>query len=165
MLLAANPLDDIRNARQVSGVVINGRYTDRAALDSRREALADRYRELRDINTRVDVALAADMPKDSIVKLMTLHEGDSEAQNTIEQRINAAGYGAAFADDMDRSIAILRMNTELFPASANTWDSLGEVTLYLGNRDDALRFYRKALEVDPDLASAAEQIQKLEAGE
>ncbi|HEX8169074.1 MAG TPA: amidohydrolase family protein [Thermoanaerobaculia bacterium] len=34
VLLRANPLDDIRNARQIDGVIANGRYYDRATLDA-----------------------------------------------------------------------------------------------------------------------------------
>ncbi len=43
VLLDANPLDDIANTKQISGVVANGRYLGRTALDSllaRAEALA-----------------------------------------------------------------------------------------------------------------------------
>jgi imidazolonepropionase-like amidohydrolase len=34
VLLGANPLDDIRNSRTIRGVMINGRWFDRAALDA-----------------------------------------------------------------------------------------------------------------------------------
>jgi imidazolonepropionase-like amidohydrolase len=33
VLLDANPLEDIRNTRKIAGVVLAGRYLDRAALD------------------------------------------------------------------------------------------------------------------------------------
>lgn len=38
VLLQANPLEDVRNAREVAGVVANGRYLDSAALDAMLEA-------------------------------------------------------------------------------------------------------------------------------
>jgi hypothetical protein len=34
VLLAANPLEDIRNRRRIEAVVLNGRYLDRTALDA-----------------------------------------------------------------------------------------------------------------------------------
>lgn len=40
LLLDANPLDDITNTRQIRGVVLNGRYLDRAALDALLETAA-----------------------------------------------------------------------------------------------------------------------------
>ena len=63
--------------------------------------------------------------------------------------------------DLDGAQSILTLNTELFPDSANTWDSLGEVSLYRGDRETALRHYRRALEVDPTFTNAAEQIEKI----
>jgi hypothetical protein len=33
VLLRANPLDDVRNAREIEGVFLRGRYFDRDALD------------------------------------------------------------------------------------------------------------------------------------
>jgi imidazolonepropionase-like amidohydrolase len=39
VLLEANPLDDIRNSRKVSGVVLNGHWMDRATLDAGLAAL------------------------------------------------------------------------------------------------------------------------------
>jgi imidazolonepropionase-like amidohydrolase len=41
VLLEANPLDDIRNTRKISAVVLNGRLLDRAELDSMLSKIAD----------------------------------------------------------------------------------------------------------------------------
>lgn len=43
VLLEANPLEDVRNARRVSGVIVNGRYVDRSTLDEQRAELRARY--------------------------------------------------------------------------------------------------------------------------
>jgi len=53
------------------------------------------------------------------------------------------------------------LNTELFPNSPNTWDSLAEVVLYTGDRERSLELYRKALEVDPGFTNATQQIEKI----
>ena len=161
VLLDENPLEDIRNTRTVSGVAVNGRFIDKTQLDQRRAALRTRYEVLYDVNDRVDTALASNAARTTIENLMITHKDDAEIAESIESRINAAGYAAAFADDLDRSQQILELNTELFPSSANTWDSLAEVVLYVGDRDRALELYRKALEVDPDFTNAAENIEKI----
>jgi cytochrome c-type biogenesis protein CcmH/NrfG len=49
---------------------------------------------------------------------------------------------------------VLRMNTEDFPKSANTWDSLGEALFNSGDLPHALENYKKALEVDPKYPGA-----------
>jgi len=161
VLLDENPLEDVRNARTVNAVAVNGRFIDKTQLDHRRATLRTRYDVFHTVNKRVDTALATSDASAAIRELVTAHQADSEILTTIESRINAAGYAAAFADDLERSQKILGLNTELFPNSANTWDSLAEVTLYAGDRDRALELYRKALEVDPDFTNAVEQIKKI----
>ena len=47
------------------------------------------------------------------------------------------------------------------PASANTYDSLSDAYLALGNRDEALRNAEKALEMLPKDAEAADDFKKL----
>ncbi len=47
VLLSANPLEDIANTQKIAGVVVNGRYFNRAELDQmlgRVEAAASRQR-------------------------------------------------------------------------------------------------------------------------
>jgi tetratricopeptide (TPR) repeat protein len=44
---------------------------------------------------------------------------------------------------------VLQINTGLYPDSANTWDSLGEVLLRNCQRARALECYRKVLDVLP----------------
>ena len=109
--------------------------------------------------------LATATVSDGIQNLVRAHEGDAEALSTIEARINAAGYAAGFAGDLDRAKALLELNTVQFPGSANTWDSLAEITLYLGDSERAIELYEKALEVDPGFTNAAEQIEAILSGQ
>jgi imidazolonepropionase-like amidohydrolase len=48
VLVDKNPLEDVRNARLISGVTINGRSIEREALEQQRDALKSRYRNLGD---------------------------------------------------------------------------------------------------------------------
>lgn len=161
VLLDANPLEDIRNARAVSGVAVNGRYFDRSELEQRRAGLKNRYAVLSALNEAVDAALDSQDAHSRIKDLVSAHRGDPEAQASIESRVNAAGYAAGFAGDLGRAEYLLELNTKLFPGSANAWDSLGEITLYLGDAERAIELYEKALEVDPEFANAAEQIEAI----
>ncbi len=161
ILLDENPLEDVRNARTVSAVAVNGRYTDKSELDERRAAFKVRYEYFHAVIDQVEKALAANDANDVIQSLVQKHQDNSDMMATIETRLNAAGYGAASADDLDRAERILALNTELFANSANTWDSLAEIVLYKGDRDRSLELYRKALEVDPQFSNAANQIEKI----
>ena len=165
VLLNSNPLDDVRNARDISAVVVNGRLTKKSELDERRAALLQRYDYLRDLNTDVDVAMESADAGKRLQKIVRASDDDEEALETIESRINAAGYAAAFAGEFDRSEFLLEINTRLFPNSANTWDSLAELTHYRGDKDRALQLYRKALQADPSFGSAKDAIERIQRDE
>lgn len=64
---------------------------------------------------------------------------------------------------MERAVAVFTANTENYPASANTWDSLGEACFELGDLDAAERHYRKALELAPEGAHAASMLARIAA--
>ena len=142
--------------------MVNGRYRSAGDLQSERDRLRDRYGRLNDLGERVDAALANAEPHAALTRLLTENEGDQDASAMIEARVTAAGYGAAYAGDMDRSVSILTLNTRLFPASAGAWENLARVTLYLERTGEALGYYRRALALDPSLDSVAEQIRQLD---
>lgn len=79
-----------------------------------------------------------------------------------ERSLNAIGYELLSKKDNDSAIAIFRENTAQFPKSANAWDSLAEGYLAAGNKEQATINYRKALELDPKNANAAEKLRQLE---
>jgi tetratricopeptide (TPR) repeat protein len=66
-----------------------------------------------------------------------------------ERRLNRLGYQLAQRGNLKGALAVLGANTELYPDSANAWDSLAEVSLRAGLRARALECYRKVLEVLP----------------
>lgn len=75
--------------------------------------------------------------------------------------LNKIGYSFLQENAVDNAIIVFQENAKLFPNEANSWDSLGEA--YFTNRDkeNALKSYIKALELDPNLESAKAMIQKL----
>ncbi len=161
VLVAQNPLDDVRNARFVEAVAVNGRWFEKTELESQREILAERFQALNEVNEQVDAALEGNQASAVIHDILIAHAGDAETAAAIESRINSAGYGAAFAEQFDRAQQILEIGTQVFPGSANTWDSLAEITLHLGDRESAIEYYEKALEVDPEFSNAADQLRVL----
>jgi CubicO group peptidase (beta-lactamase class C family) len=86
----------------------------------------------------------------------------SPAERLDESRINSLGYDLLRAQKIDEAIALLTLNTEDFPASANTWDSLGEAYMIKGDFPRAIASYKKALELNPNNKGAAERIKQME---
>jgi tetratricopeptide (TPR) repeat protein len=161
LLVDENPLDDIRNLRKISGVAANGRYLSKDLLDGLRDDIRDRNARLRGVIGEIDAMLSADDAMQRIQEILLQSNGDKETLAMVEAHVNAAGYAAANADNLAGAQEMLLLNTRLFPRSANAWDSLAEVTLEMGEREEALDFYRKALLVDPEFTNAAERIQEI----
>jgi CubicO group peptidase (beta-lactamase class C family) len=64
-----------------------------------------------------------------------------------ENRFNQLGYEALQKKDYPKSIAIFRLNTELYPDSANTYDSLAEALEASGDKTGAVAMYKRCVEV------------------
>ncbi len=79
-----------------------------------------------------------------------------------EERINQLGYTLLGEKKYPEAIAIFNMNVELYPQSANVYDSLAEAYLLSGNKELAIKNYKKSLELDPKNKNAADMIKSLE---
>ncbi len=53
------------------------------------------------------------------------------------------------------------MNAQVFPKSANVWDSLAEAYMKAGDMKTAKRHYEKSLKLDPKNESARENLKKI----
>jgi CubicO group peptidase (beta-lactamase class C family) len=69
-----------------------------------------------------------------------------------ENRLNNLGYGLIRQSQYDKAISLFKINTELHPDSANTFDSLAEAYLEKGDKKNAIKFYEitiKKISTDP----------------
>ncbi len=73
-----------------------------------------------------------------------------------ETRFNEIGYRFLQKKDYAKAIAIFRLNTELYPNSANPYDSLGEALEASGDKAGAIAMYKKCVET-ADKAGAEAQ--------
>ena len=161
LLVDGNPLEDIRSVENISGVMVRGRWLDRAEIDDRRATLAAHYAELNQISGLLADAFDAGTLAESAAAMASKHSENEQALSEIEQTINTLGYRYVGSDDLERALGVFKVNTTLFPGSANTWDSLAETYLSLGNRDKSIELYRKAIEVDPTFSNARVQLDRI----
>ncbi len=71
----------------------------------------------------------------------------------FEQEFNEKGYELMNGNHMEPAFFVLQLNSQLFPQSANVWDSLGEVCLKMKQKDKAVEYYQKAINLDPQGAT------------
>ena len=69
--------------------------------------------------------------------------------NFDEDELNALGYDLMHSKQTRAAVRILQLNTESYPASGNTWDSLGEAYMNAGDNQNAIANYRKSLAINP----------------
>jgi tetratricopeptide (TPR) repeat protein len=81
---------------------------------------------------------------------------------SFENPINMLGYQLMGAGKLQAAIEVLKVNTERYPQSWNSWDSLAEALMKAGDTDAAVRDYRKSLELNPRNTGAREAIAKMQ---
>ena len=68
----------------------------------------------------------------------------------FEEELNSRGYELLIRNQFQPALFVLQMNSELFPQSANAWDSLGEAYWKSDQKDKAIECYNKAINLDPN---------------
>lgn len=89
--------------------------------------------------------------------LLNLADKKTEAEETMksalaiatEAELNGYGYQLIAQGEYDKAIDIFTLNTERFPASPNTWDSLGEGYAIKGDKKNAIKNFKKCLSMNP----------------
>ena len=79
-----------------------------------------------------------------------------------ENEFNAMGYRLMGPGNVKAAIEVFKLNVELYPESANAYDSLAEAYMNSGDTKKAIKNYRKSLELNPDNNNAKEMLKKLE---
>jgi hypothetical protein len=70
-----------------------------------------------------------------------------------ENELNLYGYQFLNDGNHDKAIEILALATQRFPKSANAWDSLGEAYALKGDKENAIKNFKKSLSMDPPAAT------------
>ena len=100
-----------------------------------------------DPNTRVPAEdLEAGRVDEAVAAYKKLQAANPKDPALDETRLNERGYDFLRKKDYAKAIALFRLNTELYPASANTYDSLGEALEGSGDKAGAVAMYRKCVE-------------------
>jgi tetratricopeptide (TPR) repeat protein len=162
VLLAADPRTDIRNTRRVSGVFRAGRWLPQTEIAASLDSLAQSYQP---VQTALSEFIRAFETNGAAAAMDVYRQSPQRAQiaKPVENVINSYGYRVLGEKRVKEAIDIFRLNTEAFPQEYNTWDSLAEAYLADGQRDLAIKYYRKVLELRPGDENATRMLKQIEA--
>jgi tetratricopeptide (TPR) repeat protein len=85
----------------------------------------------------------------------------STGPEVIEADLNNIGYQLLAANKIKDAIEVFALNVKLFPASWNTYDSLGEAYLADGNKALAIENYEKSVKLNPKNDGGIKALKKL----
>lgn len=108
--------------------------------------------------------LRSELLRNGFENSLVIAEGLKRKEPTIdlnENAINAWGYQLLAQKENKKALAIFQLNTKLYPASANAYDSLAEIFEVLENKTEALANYKKVLALDPENKNATIRIKAL----
>jgi tetratricopeptide (TPR) repeat protein len=162
VLLAADPRTDIRNTRRISGVFRAGRWLPQTEIAASLDSLAQSYQP---VQTALSEFIRALETNGAAAAMDVYRQSPQRAQiaKPVENVINSYGYRVLGEKRTKEAIDIFRLNTEAFPQEYNTWDSLAEAYLADGQRDLAIKYYRKVLELRPGDENATRMLKQIEA--
>jgi CubicO group peptidase (beta-lactamase class C family) len=113
-----------------------------------------------------EVFYATLMEKDvqaAVKQYRELNATQKDSYDFTEPQLNLLGYHFMSLKRVKDAIEIFKLNVEMYPNGANTYDSLAEGYMENGDKALAIQNYKKSLELNPKNTNAAERIKKLEA--
>ncbi|WP_040415942.1 tetratricopeptide repeat protein [Cyclobacterium qasimii] len=98
-------------------------------------------------------------------KLLDLYEKSLRKHPLLilpEGNLNTLGLQLVFnPNTSNQGINVLNLATQLYPNSANLFDSLGEAHLYIGNHKKAIADFKKSLDLNPQNQNAIDRLKTL----
>ena len=179
-LLRANPLLDIRNTKQIDGVMVHGQWLGVEALKKTLEAIppsyviqiktekellksdpkqAGNYLDEQDPWGLIGGTAIADLATDQKPEgfrsfLHSLHDKIPDSALVSEETMNGVGYTLLTKKHPELALVAFEINTENFPKSPNAFDSLAEAYAKTGSTGHALEYYAKALKLNANYPNA-----------
>ncbi len=99
----------------------------------------------------------------AIKKYRELKTANAAEYDFSEGELNQLGYQLLQTEKYKEAGEIFKLNVEMFPEASNPYDSLGEYYAMAGQKELAIKNYKRALELDPKNTTAPIALKKLEA--
>ncbi len=161
VLLDANPLVDISNTRKIAAVVYRGKLFPRASLD----AMLAKIEVLASRKSIVDVLAPTIKEKGVEAAIRQYRELKSTQPDSydFDDKYELTGLGERLvgARKFKDAIQIFELNAEAFPQSWWAYNWLGEAYMEAGEKELAIKNFKKSLQLDPTNQYAALKLKQL----
>lgn len=144
VLVDANPLEDIANAKKISGVVVRGRWLPGDQLDQMMKDYRARLRSEQSFLTVLDRRGVDAARKKYDAAIASKPEGFSCSWQALVWR----GIQAIRSGDMEKTTAIFELITHMYPDHYIGFDLLGKAYAQLGRNDLAKQHLERSLKLN-----------------
>lgn len=99
--------------------------------------------------------------KESIRRFRELRRMHAAKYDFSERQLNSLGYNYLDKQKLNEAKAVFKLNVEMYPGSSNVYDSYAEACMRNGDYDEAIKNYKRSLELHPDNTNAVEMLKKI----
>ena len=86
---------------------------------------------------------------------------DEETYKLLENEMNQVGYQIMASGQVEQASEVFKLNMEAFPKSFNVYDSYAEALMNLGQKEKAIAYYKKSLEINPGNQNGIDMLEKM----
>ncbi len=151
----------------VSIVVMANRNVSRTARIANAAAEAMFDLKIKDYKISGRFPFGKEMQKNGIEsakKLWQKLKEDKSGKYVVnEWQINIVGHSLIEAKRYKEAKQVFQFNIEEYPKSPNVYDSYGDALLAEGDKVNAIKYFKKALEIDPKFPDPKPKLEKLNA--
>ena len=98
----------------------------------------------------------------AVVAYRKIHKKKPKDYSVSENRLNRLGYQYLRQNKSAHALCVFEINVEFYPKSANVYDSYAETLMKAGDIENAIKNYKKSIELNPKSQNAIEMLKKLE---
>jgi hypothetical protein len=157
LLLAANPLDNIRNTELIDGVVLHGRWLSSQELENWRRSSERQFQKVKEKLNLIDAAIG------SGDTTLARESGLSAKCQCYAEWVLMTKARKLQQGDLPGAIRVARMNVDLYPESFSAWYLLGDLLFQHHELPAAARNVKTSLALEPHNAAVRNLMSKINA--
>jgi len=97
----------------------------------------------------------------AIGKCLEMRKTHAADYDFSERQLNSFGYFYMNKKKYNEAKAVFKLNIDMYPKSSNTYDSYAEACMMNSDYAEAIKHYKRALELNPDNTTAVEMIKRI----